>query len=419
MSLLLSLTLKSLWNRRLTALMVIASIAVSVMLLLGVEKVRTGAKESFSSTISGTDLIVGARSGSVQLLLYSVFRMGNATNNVSWKSYQDIASNRHVAWSVPISLGDSHRGYRVMGTTTDYFKHYQYGRKRPLVFARGQQFEQLHDVVLGAEVAKALNYQMGDKLVIAHGIGSTSFAKHEDQPFTVVGILAPTGTPVDHTLHVSLQAIEAIHIDWQTGTYIPGSGGTTPLAERELEPKQITAFLLGLKSRLATFQLQRSISNYRAEPLQAVLPGVALQELWSMVGIAENALLIISAFVVVSGLFGMLTVLLTGMNERRRELAILRAVGARPWQILVLLVMETALLTLAGLLVGTAVLYLGLLALLPWLEQAYGLQVALSLPAQRELLLLIAVFIAGVVAGLIPGYRAYRYSLADGMTVRI
>ncbi|MCV6611224.1 MAG: ABC transporter permease [Amphritea sp.] len=418
MSLLLSLTLKSLWNRRLTALMVIASIAVSVMLLLGVEKVRTGAKESFSSTISGTDLIVGARSGSVQLLLYSVFRMGNATNNVSWKSYQDIASNRHVAWSVPISLGDSHRGYRVMGTTTAYFKHYQYGRKRPLVFARGQQFEQLHDVVLGAEVARALNYQMGDKLVIAHGIGSTSFAKHEDQPFTVVGILAPTGTPVDHTLHVSLQAIEAIHIDWQTGTYIPGSGGTTPLSERELEPKQITAFLLGLKSRLATFQLQRSISNYRAEPLQAVLPGVALQELWSMVGIAENALLIISAFVVVSGLFGMLTVLLTGMNERRRELAILRAVGARPWQILVLLVMETALLTLAGLLVGTAVLYLGLLALLPWLEQAYGLQVALSLPAQRELLLLIAVFIAGVVAGLIPGYRAYRYSLADGMTVR-
>lgn len=418
MSLLLSLTLKSLWNRRLTALMVIASIAVSVMLLLGVEKVRTGAKESFSSTISGTDLIVGARSGSVQLLLYSVFRMGNATNNVSWKSYQDIASNRHVAWSVPISLGDSHRGYRVMGTTTDYFKHYQYGRKRPLVFARGQQFEQLYDVVLGAEVAKALNYQMGEKLVIAHGIGSTSFAKHEDQPFTVVGILAPTGTPVDHTLHVSLQAIEAIHIDWQTGTYIPGSGGTKPLAERELEPKQITAFLLGLKSRLATFQLQRSISNYRAEPLQAVLPGVALQELWSMVGIAENALLIISAFVVVSGLFGMLTVLLTGMNERRRELAILRAVGARPWQILVLLVMETALLTLAGLLVGTAVLYLGLLALLPWLEQAYGLQVALSLPAQRELLLLIAVFIAGVVAGLIPGYRAYRYSLADGMTVR-
>lgn len=418
MSLLLSLTLKSLWNRRLTALMVIASIAVSVMLLLGVEKVRTGAKESFSSTISGTDLIVGARSGSVQLLLYSVFRMGNATNNVSWKSYQDIASNRHVAWSVPISLGDSHRGYRVMGTTTDYFKHYKYGRKHPLEFARGQQFEQLHDVVLGAEVAKALNYQMGDKLVIAHGIGSTSFAKHEDQPFTVVGILAPTGTPVDHTLHVSLQAIEAIHVDWQSGTYIPGSGGTTPLAERDLEPKQITAFLLGLKSRLATFQLQRSISNYRAEPLQAVLPGVALQELWSMVGIAENALLIISAFVVVSGLFGMLTVLLTGMNERRRELAILRAVGARPWQILVLLVMETALLTLAGLLVGTAVLYLGLLALLPWLEQAYGLQVALSLPAQRELLLLIAVFIAGVVAGLIPGYRAYRYSLADGMTVR-
>lgn len=418
MSLLLSLTLKSLWNRRLTALMMITSIAVSVMLLLGVEKVRTGAKQSFSSTISGTDLIVGARSGSVQLLLYSVFRIGNATNNVSWKSYQDIASSRHVAWSIPISLGDSHRGYRVMGTSTDYFKHYQYGRQRALTFADGRPFQQLHDVVLGAEVASALGYRLGDAIVIAHGIGSTSFATHDDQPFTVVGILAPTGTPVDHTLHVSLQAIEAIHIDWQSGAYIPGSGGTAPLAERALEPKQITAFLLGLKSRMATFQLQRSISNYRAEPLQAVLPGVALQELWGMVGIAESALLIISGFVVVSGLFGMLTVLLTGMNERRRELAILRAVGARPWQILVLLVLETALLTLAGLLLGAVLLYSGLLALLPWLEQVYGLQIAVSVPTGQELLLLGAVFIAGVVAGLIPGYRAYRYSLADGMTVR-
>jgi putative ABC transport system permease protein len=419
MKTILSLALKSLLNRRVTALMIVFSIAVSVALLLGVEKVRNGAKHSFSSTIAGTDLIVGARSGSVQLLLYSVFRIGNATNNISWQSYQEIAAHPKVAWSIPISLGDSHRGYRVLGTTTDYFTHYRYGRKRPLTFAQGTPFNQLHDVVLGAEVARTLGYKQGDKIVIAHGMGSTSFSKHEDQPFTVTGILATTGTPVDRSLHVSLQAIEAIHIDWKAGAYIPGSGGTTPLDERDLQPHQITAFLLGLKSKLATFQLQRSISNYRAEPLQAVLPGVALQELWGMLGIAEKALLIISGFVVVSGLFGMLTVLLTGLNERRRELAILRSVGARPAQILSLLVLETSMLTLCGILLGMVLLYTGLGATLPLLEQEYGLQLTLSFPATAELKLLGIVFIAGSLAGLIPGYRAYRYSLADGMTVRI
>ncbi|GGK58483.1 ABC transporter permease [Amphritea balenae] len=419
MKLIFSLALHSLFNRRVTALMIVFSIAVSVALLVGVEKVRTGAKHSFSSTIAGTDLIVGARSGSVQLLLYSVFRIGSATNNISWQSYQEIASHPKVAWSIPISLGDSHRGYRVLGTTTDYFKHYRYGRKRPLTFAQGQQFNRLHDVVLGAEVARTLGYKTGDKIVIAHGMGSTSFTKHEDQPFTVTGVLAATGTPVDRSLHVSLQAIEAIHIDWKAGAYIPGSGGKTPLDERELQPHQITAFLLGLKSKLSTFQLQRSISNYRGEPLQAVLPGVALQELWGMLGIAEKALLIISGFVVVSGLFGMLTVLLTGLNERRRELAILRSVGARPAQILSLLVLETSLLTLCGILLGMLLLYAGLGATLPLLEEQYGLQLALSFPTTAELKLLGIVFIAGTLAGLIPGYRAYRYSLADGMTVRI
>ena len=419
MKLILNLAYRSLLNRRLTALMIVCSIAVSVALLLGVEKVRTGAKQSFSSTISGTDLIVGARSGSVQLLLYSVFRIGNATNNVSWKSYQEIASHPKVAWAIPFSLGDSHRGYRVLGTTTAYFDHYRYGKKRLLNLQQGERFSQLHDVVLGAEVARKLNYKLGDKVVIAHGMGSTSFAKHEDQPFTITGILAPTGTPVDRTLHVSLEAIEAIHIDWQAGTYLPGSGGKTPLGERDLQPKQITAFLLGLQSKLATFQLQRSISNYRAEPLQAVLPGVALQELWGMLGIAENALLIISGFVVISGLFGMLTVLLTGLNERRRELAILRSVGARPLQILMLLVLETALLTLLGIGLGVLLLYGGLSMALPLLEQAYGLQLQLNLPQMMELKLLLLVFMAGTLVGIIPGYRAYRYSLADGMTVRI
>lgn len=326
-----SLSLKSLRNRRITAALTVFAIAISVTLLLGVEKVRTEAKASFANTISGTDLIIGARSGAIQLLLYSVFRIGNATNNISWESYQDIASWPEVAWTIPLSLGDSHRGFRVLGTHRDYVEHYRFGRKKTLNFTNGGPFEDLFDTVLGADVARSLGYELGDPIVVDHGLGRAGFTNHKDKPFRVAGILAKTGTPVDRTVHVSLEAIEAIHVDWRSGTRVPGMAVSAEDARKmDLRPKTITAFLIGLKSRLAAFKVQRQVNEYRQEPLLAILPGVALQELWSLMGTAETALTAISSFVVVAGLLGMLTMLLASLNERRREMAILRSVGARP-----------------------------------------------------------------------------------------
>jgi putative ABC transport system permease protein len=354
------------------------------------------------------------------LLLYSVFRIGNATNNISWKSYRDIAAQPSVAWSIPISLGDSHRGYRVMGTTQEYFTHYHYARDRGLEFDRGQPFNDLYDAVLGAEVAATLGYQLNDAIVIAHGANDVSFARHEDKPFKVVGILKRTGTPVDRTVHVSLEAIEAIHIDWQAGAPLPGLSISAEQARhKDLTPSAITAALVGLKSKIATFQVQRFVNDYAEEPLTAVLPGVALSELWGIIGIAENALLIVSAFVVVVGLSGMLTALLTSLNERRREMAILRSVGARPGHVFALIMGEAAALTLAGILLGLGLLYGLLLITRPIIEARYGIYIALDGLSTHELLLLGIVLLAGFVVGTLPGYRAYKLSLADGLSIRI
>jgi len=413
------LALQSLRNRALTASLTVLAIAFSVMLLLGVEKVRTGARQSFADTISGTDLIVGARSGGIQLLLYSVFRIGNATNNITWKSYEDIAKRPEVAWIVPMSLGDSHHGFRVMGTTLDYFKRYKYRHGQQIAFAEGQPFHDLFDAVIGADVAQALRYKVGDPIIVAHGLGSVSFVEHADKPFRVSGILAKTGTPVDRTVHVSLEAIEAIHVDWQSGMPQPGQSVSADEVRRmELAPKAITAALVGLKSKLATFKLQRLINEYRAEPLSAIIPGAALQELWGLVGTAETALAVVSAMVVATALLGMVTMVLTTLNERRREMAILRSVGARPVTILGLLATEAGLLTLAGVVLGALLLYAALGLMQPYIDRTYGLQLAIDAPTRREWLTLGAIVAAGFVAGLLPAMRAYRLSLADGMTVR-
>ncbi|HEU0061476.1 MAG TPA: ABC transporter permease [Hyphomicrobiaceae bacterium] len=415
----LRLALQSLRNRWVTALLTVLAIAVSIVLLLGVEKIRTGARQSFADTISGTDLIVGARSGSLNLLLYSVFRIGNATNNVSWQSYQDILARPEVAWAVPLSLGDSHHGFRVLGTTGDYFKHYRFRQTQGLTFGAGAPFDDLFDAVVGADVAAALGYRVGDPIVVSHGLGSVSFIEHDDKPFRVSGILAKTGTPVDRTVHVSLEAIEAIHVDWQSGGRIPGqSVSADEVRGMDLKPKAITAALVGLKSKLATFRLQREINEYRAEPLSAILPGAALQELWGLVGIAETALTVVSAMVVATALLGMVTMILTTLNERRREMAILRSVGARPRTILALLMAEAGVLTLTGIALGIVLLYIGLLALQPYVDRSYGLNLPIDAPKPAELVSLLSIAVAGCLAGLLPALRAYRLSVADGMTVR-
>ncbi|MGD8703514.1 MAG: ABC transporter permease [Desulfosarcina sp.] len=415
-----TLAIKSFRNRRLTTLLTIASIALSVTLLLGVERIRTEAKASFTSTISGTDLIVGARSGPVQLLLYSVFRIGNATNNISWESYQEIADNPNILWTIPISLGDSHKGYRVMGTNADYFEYFRYSGKHRLEVAEGRIFEGVYDAVLGAEVAKKLNYSLSDRIILAHGAGKVSFISHADKPFTVVGILKRTGTPVDQTIHVRLEGIEAIHIDWKQGAPVPGHAISAENALRmDLSPRLITAFFVGLRSRIAAFGVQRDINEYRQEPLLAILPGVALAELWDLIGVAEKALLMVSGFVVVVGLSGMLVALMTSLSERRREMAILRSVGARPIDVFTLIVGESAMLTLAGIVGGVGALYGLLIVGQPLILSEFGLFIAIGGLRLHELLLLAVVGLAGVFIGFIPGYQIYRYSLADGMTIRL
>lgn len=416
----ISLALKSLLNRRYTASLILVSIALSVSLLLGVERLRVEARNSFANTISGTDLVVGARSGAINLLLYSVFRIGDATNNISWKSYKKFSEHRMVDWTIPISLGDSHRGFRVMGTGQEYFEHYRYAQKRYLTFQHGQPFNQVYQAVLGHEVAKALDYRLGQQIIIAHGAGKTSFTHHDDKPFKVVGILTPTGTPVDRTVHVPLEGIEAIHKDWVAGRQLPGIKISAEEAlQKDLTPKAITAFLVGLKSKIATFRVQREINNYRKEPLLAILPGVSLQQLWDLMSVAENVLLMVTVLVVAVGLIGMLTVMLAGLNERRREMAILRSVGARPAHILLLVTGESLLLSLVGVAIGLLLLYGSMLVAQPYVESLYGLYLSISFPSQREWLMMGLIGTSGLLIGLIPGYRAYRYSLADGMNIRI
>ena len=413
---LLGLAWRSAWNRRFTLALTVLSIALSTFMLLGVERVRTDLRSSFGAAVSGTDLIVGARTGSVQLLLYSVFHVGAATNNIRWSSVEALEKLRGVAWVVPLSLGDSHRGFPVLGTTAAYFEHFRYGERQPLALREGQRFRDLYEVVIGAELADRLGYQVGQRIALSHGMSEVSLgASHADKPFTISGILARTGTPVDRTAHISLEAMEAIHVDWIAGAPLPGRSIDAEAARAlQLQPRSVTAALVGLHNRAAVFSVQRQVNGFGAEPLMSVLPGVALDELWDVVGAGEQALLLMSALVALVSMAGLMSVILAGLNERRRELAVLRAVGAGPWQVLALLALEGMLLTLAGMALGIVALAGAVLAFNPWLQAHFGLTLQLGQITSMQGLLL-----AGWLASLLPGWRAYRLSLVDGLSPRI
>ena len=420
MTALLTLAARSAWNRRFVLSLVVLSIALSTFLLLGIERIRQDLRANFSQAVSGTDLIVGARTGPVQLLLYAVFRIGNATNNIRYTSAEAIGQLRGVAWVVPLGLGDSHRGFAVLGTTGAYFERFRHGQKQALQLAQGKPFDALYDAVLGAEVARRLGYSLGQRIVLSHGDGAMQANDHADKPFTVVGILAPTGTPVDRTVHISLQGMEAIHLDWQAGVPLPGQAiGAEQAAQADLTPRNITAALVGLKSRAAVFAVQRDVAAFRAEPLLAILPGVALDELWDVVGLGERGLQAMSALVATVSLAGLVAVILAGLNERRRELAILRAVGAGPRQMLALLAAEGLLVTASGVVLGALACWGAVAGLGGWVQSHFGITLQLLPPGPAEWLLMAAVLAGGLLASLVPGWRAYRLSLADGLSPRI
>lgn len=461
----LSLAFKSLRNRKLTFFLTLFSIAISVMLLLGVQMVKNEAKNSFMQSVSGTDLIIGPRSSSVELLLYSVFHIGTPSNVMQLETYEHISKMQGVAWSVPVSMGDSHHGFTVMATTDDFYKHLSYANGQKLKLGKGEIGDDMFDVVLGADVAKKLNYNIGDKLVMSHGSGEVSFVHHDTMPFHVSGILEPTHTPMDQTLVISLEGMEAMHFDYEIGEHSEHAQvhhsehkdehdseheahseqdheaslkvlrmrvdtlhdehhsekdhtATRMAKEMQLFPETISAVFVGLESKRTILGIQRSINEYKGEALSAIIPALALQELWEFFSVAEVALGIVASFVVLVGLLGMLSIILMSLNERRREMAILRSVGARPIHIFGLIVGEAAFVSALGIILGVILLYVVMFLLQAPLASFYGFYLEIHWLNTYDLLLLALIEGSAILIGFIPGYLIYRHSLRDGMNIK-
>jgi putative ABC transport system permease protein len=418
----LKLALKSLRNRIFSSFLTVLSIALSVTLLLAVERTQRASEQGFTQSVSQADLLVGGRTGPLNLILYTVFNMGSASNNISMQSYQDIRKNPAVEWTIPYSLGDGHKGFRVVATDENFYEHYRFRGNQSVEFLSGGPALGIWDVVIGSDVQKKLNYKMDDPVVVAHGVTrGEGIQLHDDKPFKISGILKPTGTAIDQTLYISLYGMEAIHIDWQSGAAPTKDKviAQNQITKENLKIEQITSFFLRTKSRIETLRLQREINNYAEEPLLAIIPGATLSDLWRGLSQIETVLKIISMMVLVVGLFSMLSTILAGLNERRREMSILRSIGAGPLQITALMVFESAFLTLVGIVLGLLLELSAFFILSGWLESQFGFYVVGSAVTSVEMIYMGSILVFGIIIGLVPAYRATRLALKDGLSVRV
>lgn len=373
---LLKLAHKSLLSRMSSVMLTVVSITTGIMLMILLNFTNQQVKSSFSKTISGIDLIVGAKTSDVNLLLYSVFHKGVAADNISWSTYQELSQDPLVAWGIPIALGDSHRGHRVVGTNQNHMKHFKYGNQQPLTMASGEWFSDPFEVVLGHDVAQKLKYPVGHQLNLSHGVSQNSFQVHDQIQFRVSGVLNPTGTPVDQSIYVSLSGLEAAHLNWpddpekkkQLIEYIKQHG---------LEPASLTAVFIALKNKSSTFVFQRKISK-SPKQTHAILPGVALAQIWNMSQMFEQVVYLIGIMVFLATIVGLANVLMTSLQARKKELSLLRIIGASPLYCFLLVQAEALFMVLVSIVSATVLTWFLLWLFADWLGSAFGLFIDLG-----------------------------------------
>ena len=409
----LSLLLKSMRSRLIPTSLVTISLMASMVLLLSIERIQQGAEEGFNQSISGVDAIIGPRSSSIELVLYTVFHLGRPTNNITTKTVNDVKLRDDISWLVPIALGDSHKGFRVVATESNYFEHIKYANGQPLVFSKGVAFAELSETVLGFDVAEKLSYRVGSKIQITHGSVESIGSKHDDFSFVVTGILNKTGTPIDRAIFLDLKGYELLHLGWKSGKKIFNLDdiNLSSLPEDALIPKTVTAAFIGLKSKLTLFNFSKNIREYPKEAISAVIPGIALSELWSIVGLVDKGFQLLSWIIIAISLIAMVTLIIASLDNRKQEMTIYRANGASPKFLAMMVLCESLVIGLTAIVGAIILVTIVTYFATAQLNLALGISPSFEWISMGEITVFSFILLAGALSSLIPAVMVFRKNL--------
>lgn len=505
---------KNLRQRALSTVMTAVAIALGVALVTAITCLRQQARDNFDRVAASYELVVGAKGSPLQLVLNTVYHLDVPVGNIPFGYYQTLKNDWRVQYAVPFALGDNYQGFRLVGTEAEYFKFIELRGGQKLTLAEGKVFEGDYQAVFGseaaAEAAKRAGLKVGGKFIAKHGVQDTvAGEEHDHDPFTMVGILKPTGTPIDRVIFISLGSVDEIHkakpdepkssadlaeeLSKLPDSATVGEDGetpkaptTTPVPEKKAVPEkkksghdhdhddhdhhdkddhdhdkekkdkkdaaagtakkkddhkdghddhhdhdhgpitEVTAVIVKLKSPAFMFQLHREIN--RGQVAQAAYPGIEVGKLFNIVRSFDSVLLVISLLVVIVAATFILVTIYNSLSERRRDLAVMRALGARRMTIFSWLLLEAAAISALGAGLGVLFGHFILLGLQQYAKGVSGIEVSawktisLSEVAPRlgavpgELAMAVGVVLLGAVMGLLPAILAYRTNVSRNLS---
>ncbi len=409
-----------LWNRWLTTGLTILSVAMAVGLISAILTIRNETQARFEEEQQAYDIVVGEGSP-LQLVLNAVYFLDNPTGAISYEDYERIKAQEDVTYAFPVGLGDTYKGFRIVGTVREMFDYPWEavdGRKRyPFKIAEGEFFNGSMQAVLGYHVAKTTGLKVGDTFVGTHGrvdLGDAAEFNHAETPYTVVGILQASGTSNDRALFVDLQSVWELHADHDAEP-VPTDEHAGHDHEAE-HGKTVTAVLVDLYSPAQRFAFQ----GWAMEDLKltAAIPVVQIMRLYNQIlGPAVVIMIAVGYVVVIISALSILIGLYLSIIQRRRDLAIMRALGASAYEIFGAVMIEALLVTLMGIGAGWVLGKGVALALGQYMERAYGFTISGLHTSQEELGFFAIVAIVGLIAGILPAWQAYRTDVARDLQV--
>lgn len=387
---------RSLRQHALSTAVTAGSIALAAGLMMAVWMVKEQSQATFTQFTGGFDAVLGARSSKLQLVLNAVFHLEASPANIAWKDVEEVQRNPGVELAVPIAMGDNFRGYRIVGTMPEMFTKAEYVEGRKLaVRAPGRLFDPaLREAVVGSFVARKLGLKRGDKFQPYHGLNFEESHQH-DEEYVVVGVLEPSNTPADRVLWIPLEGVQKM------------DGHATETAT------EVSAVLVKLRTPLAGRALEQAY-NKKAERLTFAWPiGATMAELFGKIGWFDRVLALVAALVAVVAAGSVLASIYNSMNERRRQIAILRALGARRSTVAATVVLEAVAISVIGVVAGYAV-YGAILAVTARIIRAQT-GIVLDALAWHPVLVWapLALVAMGALAGLLPAWKAYRTEVAE------
>lgn len=393
-----SLALKSLCHRPLAAALNVLLMAIGIAMMTFILSASTQFADSALRDAEGIDLVVGAKGSPLQLILSAIYQIDAPTGNIPLATEAQLRQNRMVKSAIPLALGDSYRGFRIVGTNDDYIAHYGG------ILAQGRKAEHSMQAVFGAQVARRTGAAIGAHFFGSHGLAAGGEA-HEEATFEIVGILQPTGTVLDRLIITPVESV------WQVHEKIDGLDPADPEEREAIEQnRELTALLIRYNSPLAAVTMPRFVNSQ--PQLQAAQPAFESAKLFRLMGVGIDVMRGIAALVLLSAALSMFVALYHALEERKTDLAILRTLGASPRKLLFLLLAEGMLLALLGAALGWLLGHLAVALLGQILLDQHNVVISGLFVAAEEIWLLPLSILVGIAAALLPAIRAYRTDIA-------